>query len=54
MTAIWALIDLSSEANAITPAYAKQLDLQTQKTDVGAQKIDESSLDTFGIVIAGF
>ena len=51
---IRALIDSGSELNAMTPAYTKKLGLQTQKTDVGAQKIDGSSLDTFGIVIAGF
>ena len=38
----------------MTPTYAKQLGLRTQKTNVGAQKIDGSSLDTFRIVIAGF
>ena len=49
-----ALIDLRSEVNAISPAYTKKLDLQIWKTDIGAQKIDGSSLNTFGIVIAGF
>ena len=38
----------------MTPAYAKKLGLRTRRTDVGAQKIDGSSLDTFGMVIAGF
>ena len=38
----------------MTLAYAKQLGLQTRKTDIRAQKIDGSSLRTFGIVIAGF
>ena len=51
---IKALIDSGSKVNAITPAYAKQLGLQVRKTDVGAQKIDGSSLRTFGMVIAGF
>ena len=51
---IWALIDFGSEVNVMTPAYAKQLGLRTQKTDVGAQKIDGSLLTTYGIVIAGF
>ena len=50
----WALIDSSSEINAMTPAYAKQLGLQVRKIDVGAQKIDSSSLRTFKIVIAAF
>ena len=51
---IWALINSGSKVNAMTPAYAKQLDLQVRKTDVGAQKIDSSLLRTFGMVIAGF
>ena len=51
---IRALIDSGSEVNAMTPAYAKKLGLRTQKTDGGAQKINESSLDTFEMVIAGF
>ena len=38
----------------MTPAYAKQLGLWTQKTDIGAQKIDGSLLATYGIVIAAF
>ena len=38
----------------MTPAYAKQLGLQIQKTDVGAQKIDGSLLATYRIVIAAF
>ena len=51
---IKALINSGSKVIAMTPAYAKQLGLQVQKTDVGAQKIDSSSLRTFGMVIAGF
>ena len=38
----------------MTPAYAKQLGFQTQKTDIGAQKIDGSLLATYGMVIAAF
>ena len=37
----------------MTPAYTKQLGL-LQKLDIGAQKINGSSLRTFGIVIADF
>lgn len=48
------MINLGSEANAISPAYVKKLDLRMQKTNVGVQKIDGSSLNTFGMVIAGF
>ena len=32
----------------------KKLDLVIQKTDIGAQKIDSSTLKIYGIVIAGF
>ena len=49
-----ALIDLESEVNAMTPAYVKKLGLRIQKTDASAQKIDGSTLKTYGMVIAGF
>ena len=49
-----ALIDSRKEVNAIAPAYAKKLGLQVQKTDVNAQKINGSTLETYGMVIAGF
>ena len=45
---------MSSEVNAMNPAYAKKLGLRVKQTDLGAQKIDGSHLDIFGIVIAGF
>ena len=48
------LINSRSKINTMTPAYAKQLGLQAQKTDIGAQKIDGSLLWTFGMVIASF
>ena len=38
----------------MTPAYAKKLGLRVRKTNVGAQKIDGSVLETYGMVIAGF
>ena len=49
-----ALLDSGSEVNAMSPAYAKRLGLKTWKTNVGAQKIDGSALETFGMVIADF
>ena len=49
-----ALLDSGSEVNAMSPAYAKKLGLQVRKTDVGAQKINGSTLETFGMVIASF
>ena len=38
----------------MSPAYVKKLGLYIWKTNVGAQKIDGSTLKTFGIVIADF
>ena len=49
-----ALIDLGSELNAISPAYTSKLGLKVCHTDVGAQKIDGSTLETFGMVLASF
>lgn len=54
LSIIKALIDLYSEVNAISPAYAKKLGFWIQKTNVGAQKIDGSGLDIFGMLIASF
>lgn len=36
------------------PAYAKKLGLVIRKTDVGVQKIDGTTLETFDMVIAAF
>ena len=49
-----ALINLGSEVNAIHPTFAKQLGLPIKPTDVGAQKIDGTMLDTYGMVVAAF
>ena len=38
----------------MSPADAKKLGFKTQKTNIGAQKIDGFTLETFGIVIADF
>ena len=38
----------------MSPAYVERLGLKTRKTNVGAQKIDGSALETFGMVIADF
>ena len=48
------MLDSGSEVNVISPAYAERLGLKTWKTNVGAQKIDCSALETFGMVIANF
>ena len=51
---VQALIDSGSEVNAMTPAYASRLGLRVHRTDIGAQKIDGSTLETFGMVLASF
>ena len=51
---ILALLDSGSKVNAMTPAYTAWLGLNVQKTDIGAQKIDKSTLATYGMVIAAF
>ena len=38
----------------MSPAYAERLVFKIWKTNVGAQKIDGSALETFGMVIADF
>ena len=49
-----ALIDSSSEVNTMTSAYASELGLRVYRIDVGAQKIDGSTLKIFGMVLASF
>ena len=51
---IWALIDSSSEVNAMAPAYAATLGLKVYQTNIGAQKIDGLLFKTFRLVIASF
>ncbi len=51
---IRALIDSGSEVNAMTPAYAAELGFTARKTSVGAQKIDGSPLETYGMASARF
>ena len=49
-----ALLDSGSEVNAMNSDFAWKLGLKVRKTNVGAQKIDGSTLETFGMVIADF
>ena len=51
---VQALINLGSEVNTIHPSFVKQLGLLIRPTDVGAQKIDSTTLDTHGIVVTAF
>ena len=42
------------EINIMAPTYTAQPDLQVRKTNVGTQKIDRLSVETYSIVIAIF
>ena len=53
-TPLQALIDSKSEVNAIHLSFARQLGLCIKPSDVRAQKIDGTTLDTHEIVIATF
>ena len=48
------LVNSGSKINAMTPAYAAKLVLKVQITDIGAQKIDGFTLETFRMVPADF
>ena len=48
------LLDSGSEINAMNPNYARKLGLKIRKTNIGAQKIDGSALETFRMVFANF
>ena len=49
-----ALFDSGSEVNTIHPTFAWKLRLLIRPTDIGAQKIDGTMLDTFGVVVLAF
>ncbi len=49
-----ALLDLRSKVNAISQAFAQQLGLKFRKTNVIAQKIDSTILETYGMVVSTF
>ena len=51
---VQALINSDSEVNAMTPAYASRLSLWVYHTNIGAQKIDGFTLETFGMVLVSF
>ncbi len=48
------LLDSKSEVNIISQAFTLSLDLRTRKTNVGAQKIDSTTLKTYGIIVSTF
>ena len=47
-------IDSGNEVNAIYSTFAKNLGLPIRPIDVGARKIDGTTLDTYGMVVAAF
>ncbi len=49
-----ALLDLGSEVNAMSQAFTQQLGLKIRKTNVGAQKIDGTTLETYGMIVFTF
>lgn len=51
---VWALIDSSSEINVMTLTYAAKWDMKVRHTNVGAWKIDGSTLKMFKMVLASF
>ena len=46
------MLNIGSEINTINLAFTQKLSLHIGKTNVGAQKIDDSALETFKMVIA--
>ena len=51
---VLAFLNLGSEVNAIHPAFAERLGFVMRTTNVGAQKIDGTTLKTYGMVVAAF
>ena len=49
-----ALLESGSKVNAVHPAFAKELGLSIRLTDIGAQKIDGTTLDTFEMIVIAF
>ena len=51
---VLALLNSGSEVNAVYPAFAKELGLPIRPTDIGAQKINGTTLKTYGMVVKTF
>lgn len=49
-----ALINSGSKINAMIPAYSSKLGVRIRWTNVGAQKINDSTFKTFRMVLASF
>lgn len=48
---VQAFIDLKSEINVMKSSFAKKLGFYIWRTEVGTNKIDNSRLETFEIVV---
>ena len=48
------LLNSGSKINAINPNFVQKLDLKVWITNVGAPKINNSTIKTFGMMIADF
>ncbi len=51
---IEALLDSGSKVIAMSQAFAQQLGLKIRKTNVGAQKIDGTTLETYEMLVSTF
>ena len=49
-----ALLDSESEINIMSPAFASQLGLKIRKTNIRAQKLDGTTLETYRIIVSIF
>ena len=49
-----ALLNLKSEVNAMSQAFTSQLELKIQKTNIKAQKIDGTILNTYAFIVSIF
>ena len=49
-----ALLDSESEVNAMSPAFAQQLGFKIRKTNVGAQKINGTTLEIYKMIVSTF
>ena len=49
-----ALLDLGSEVNVMSQAFAQQLGFKIRKTNVRTQKIDGTTPETYGMVVSTF
>ncbi len=51
---IEALLDSESKVNVMSQAFAQQLGLKVHKTNIWAQKIDDTTLETYRMVVSIF